>query len=558
MTVAALRRAVALAALLAVAAPAGLAAQPAAMTVAAPAGYPALVQLFADWRAAILPPAPDGRADYGPAAVARRAALLAGFRQRLTAIDTTGWPVAARDDWQLVEGELNGLDFELRVLRPWARDPGFYATVIADWSDVPRHEGPLAHPNLNLYDFAYPLTPNDERRLTAMLAAVPGNLAAARVNLAGSDAHDLWAYGSAAFVEQSQVLAKLGAGTLVMNTLDGRRPADLRGAGPALHRAIAAAKAATDDFATWVAAEAPKRLGPSGVGKDNYNWYAKNVARVPYDWDAQALLLRRELDRATASLRLEEVRNRAVPPLPTIEDPVAYKALVDAREARFSRFMADAGLIPDTEWARAAIAGQHVDFTPAAERNFFAQVTAHDPLPLIAHFTHWIDLARYRETTNASPIRRTPPLYNIFADRSEGFATAYEELALQVGLFDDVPHGRELVWIMLANRAARGLASLQVQANQIDLAAAGKFHAAWTPRGWSDAASPLVGFEQLLYLRQPGYGASYITGKLALDRLIADASHAEGANFDLRALMARVAAAGIVPVPMIEAEVLAQ
>ena len=66
---------------------------------------------------------------------------------------------------------------------------------------------------------------------------------------------------------------------------------------------------------------------------------------------------------------------------------------------------------------------------------------------------------------------------------------------------------------MLANRAARGLASLRVQANEIGLDEAGKFHAGWTPRGWSDASSRLVGFEQLLYLRQPGYGPSYIVGK---------------------------------------------
>ena len=83
---------------------------------------------------------------------------------------------------------------------------------------------------------------------------------------------------------------------------------------------------------------------------------------------------------------------------------------------------------------------------------------------------------------------------------------------MQAGLYDDVPHGRELVYIMLANRAARGLASLYVQANMMSLAEAGRFHASWTPRHWSDPNSKLVGFEQLLYARQPGYGPSYIVG----------------------------------------------
>ena len=75
---------------------------------------------------------------------------------------------------------------------------------------------------------------------------------------------------------------------------------------------------------------------------------------------------------------------------------------------------------------------------------------------------------------------------------------------------------------MLANRAARGLASLYVQSNELTLQQAGRFHAQWTPRGWSDPASSLVAFEQLLYLRQPGYGTSYITGKLQFERLISD------------------------------------
>ena len=48
-----------------------------------------------------------------------------------------------------------------------------------------------------------------------------------------------------------------------------------------------------------------------------------------------------------------------------------------------------------------------------------------------------------------------------------------EEIAMQEGVYDDEPHGRELVWAMLANRAARGLASLRVQNNEMTLEEAG-------------------------------------------------------------------------------------
>lgn len=527
---------------------------------AAPAREAALTLLFRDWRAFVQPRIVRGVPDYSAAAMAAKAAALPGYRARLAAIDRTGWNAAALGDYRLVEAEMNGLDFSLRVLKPWARDPSFYQTVFADQSDVPAHEGPSAQPNIDLFAFTYPLSRADDATLTALLGGVPAMLAAAKTNLAGSTAHDLWAYGDRGFIEQSRTLAALEQGTLTMRTIAGKPLAKMDGASPALRRAILAARAATDDFARWIAAEAPRRTGPSGVGKADYDWYLSHVELNPYSWDQQVLLLQRELDRSLASLRLEEVRNRALPPIAEIADPAAYRRMADARTARFNDFLVATGLVPDRPYFRAALAAQTSDYVPPAERNFFAHGTALDPLPLLSHSTHWIELARLQHEPHASPVRAVPPLFNIFADRSEGFATAMEEVVIQAGLYDDIPHGRELVWIMLANRAARGLASLHVQANEMTLAEAGRFHAEWTPRHWSDPASPLVGFEQLLYLRQPGYGPSYIIGKLQLDALLARASHeAEqtGRPFSLRETMARITAAGIVPPALIAAEMFA-
>lgn len=527
---------------------------------AAPAatGHTQLVQLFADWRQFNHPAIKRGRPDYSAKAMAAKAARLPDFRRRLATINTTDWSASQRGDYRLVEAEMNGLDFFLRVLRPWARDPGFYQTIFAEMSDVPAHEGPSAEPNIDLHNFSYPLSQADDAKLTEMLGAVPARLADAKRNLAPSQAHDLWAYGDRAFNEQAEVLQKLEAGTLVMNDLDGKRPASLDRASAALRAAVRNARLATEDFARWVNAEAPRRTGPSGVGKANYDWYLKHVLLSPYDFEQQQTLLQRELDRSLASLRLEEVRNRAVPPATEISDPAAYRRMADARTEKLYRLLIDASFIADRPYYRAALAAQTGDYTPPTERNFFTHVTAIDPLPLSSHQTHWIELARLRHEPHPSPIRDKPPLFNIFEDRSEGWATAMEEVVMQAGLYDDSPHGRELVWIMLANRAARGLASLRVQANEIGLDEAGKFHAAWTPRGWSDASSRLVGFEQLLYLRQPGYGPSYIIGKLRLDHLLALASHRaeqEHRPFDNRAAFAAILASGIVPPAIIEDEV---
>jgi len=552
------RIALCVAAVVAVAAPI-TAVWPQSPAVAAPSGsaHSQLVQLFADWRAFNHPEIHNGRPDYSAAAMAAKAARLPEFRQRLAAIDRTGWTAPQIGDYRLVEAEMNGFDFFHRVLRPWARDPGYYQTIFAEMSDVPAHEGPSAEPNIDLHNFTYPLSRANDAQLTKLLGGVPAMLADARTNLAGSQAHDLWAYGDRAFNEQAEVLAQLEAGKLVMNDLGGKRPASLTGASPALRKAVHDARLATEQFAAWIKAEAPRRTGPSGVGKDNYNWYLSHVLLSPYDFDAQKVLLQRELDRSLASLRLEEVRSRAAPPIVEISDPAAYRAMAEQRQAKLYALLTGAGFIADRPYYRDALNGQTSTYTPPAQRNFFTHVTALDPLPLSSHQYHWIELARLRHEPHPSPVRQLPPLFNIYEDRSEGFATAMEELVMQAGLYDDIPHGRELVWIMLANRAARGLASLRVQANEIGLAEAGKFHAEWTPRYWSDASSRLVGFEQMLYLRQPGYGPSYIVGKMELDHLLAVASHRaeiEHRPFVFSDAFAAILASGIVPPAIIEDE----
>ena len=52
--------------------------------------------------------------------------------------------------------------------------------------------------------------------------------------------------------------------------------------------------------------QAPSKTGPSGVGRENYTWYLRHVHLVPLSWEDEVRLLKRELDRAHASLRREE------------------------------------------------------------------------------------------------------------------------------------------------------------------------------------------------------------------------------------------------------------
>ena len=93
---------------------------------------------------------------------------------------------------------------------------------------------------------------------------------------------------------------------------------------------------------------------------------------------------------------------------------------------------------------------------------------------------------------------------------------------MQAGLYDDNPRVKELVYIMIAQRAARGLGSLYAHANEMTMEEAGGIHSEYTPRGWMKTEKELLLFEQHLYLRQPGYGTSYITGKHLVENALAD------------------------------------
>jgi Bacterial protein of unknown function (DUF885) len=532
---------------------------PAAKQLEDPAGYATLVKLFEQWRDFEHPVMQANVPDYGPVAIAAKAAALPTWRERLAAIDTHGWPVEQLDDYKLVKAEMNGLDFNLRVLRPWARDPAFYVSVWAARTDVPLREGPSVYPEIELYTYRFPLAMSAQRELITRIGAIPALLAQAKENLKGSDARDLWVFGVRELRGQTLTLRALAAGALTVSTLEGSQHADISAAAPELKTAITRAQKATEDFVAWLEREAPSKTGPSGVGKDNYTWYQQNVHFVPFTWDEEVVLLRRELERAQAALKLEEHRNRKLAQLEPVRDAAAFDQLAQTRLDKFVDFLVKQEIIPDKAYLRAALIPQLGHFVPEEQRVFFTRVTHREPMLLFSHDYHWFDLSRMRDEPHASPIRRRASLSNIWDNRAEGFATAFEEILMHAGLYDDNPRAKELVWIMLANRAARGLASLYVQANEFDLEKAGRFHAAWTPRGWADPKDSLTGFEQLLYLRQPGYGTSYITGKVLVDRLMAEYAHQQelaGRPFALREFMDRFNGAGMIPVVLMEDEMI--
>jgi hypothetical protein len=498
--------------------------------------YAELVALFEDWRDFEHPGLRDGAPDYTAEAMARQVSELPFYFSRLAAIDVSAWPIDQQVDHHLVRAEMNGLDFNLRVLRPWARDPAFYQSIWTDQSDTPAHEGPTHHALVELWTYTFPLFPEAEARLTNELKTIPPLLAQARQNLVGN-ARDLWLSGIDNIREQAAALEGLAQSTI--------------SAGDALRGAIEAALGATLSLVDWLEAQAPSKTAPSGIGKENYTWYLRNVHLVPLSWEEEVALLERELDRAHASLALEEHRNRNLPQLEAISSPEEYDRRAHEAVTQYLAFLDEADILPVRDYMDPALRSHIGRFAPMESRNFFQTAIHYEPMTLWTHFYHWFDLALMEIEPYASPIRRGPLLYNIFDSRSEGLATGVEEMMMHAGLYDDNPRAREIVWIMLAQRAARGLGSLYVHANEFSMKEARDFHVDWTPRGWMREDLDLLGFEQQLYLRQPGYGTSYITGKYLIERLLAQRAKQLGDNFTLSGFYADVDALGVIPVSLI-------
>jgi hypothetical protein len=82
---------------------------------------------------------------------------------------------------------------------------------------------------------------------------------------------------------------------------------------------------------------------------------------------------------------------------------------------------------------------------------------------------------------------------------------------------------------------------------------AGAIHSTYTPRGWMKTEQELLLFEQHLYLRQPGYGTSYIVGKYLLEDALADFSRLKelkSEEFKLKDFLDQLNTVGNIPISL--------
>jgi uncharacterized protein (DUF885 family) len=94
-----------------------------------------------------------------------------------------------------------------------------------------------------------------------------------------------------------------------------------------------------------------------------------------------------------------------------------------------------------------------------------------------------------------------------------------------------------------------------MQSNEFTLEQAAAYASANTPRNWLSLQGNLVRGEQHLYLQQPGYGISYVVGKVEIEKAMAARARQLGDKFTFKSFMDEFLAVGQIPVSLVRWQV---
>lgn len=498
---------------------AGTAAQTAERPAGPPNGqgsYDDFVAMFTRFHAWRTERPADGGVDYSPAAVERRREQLRTFQAFLPNFAVAQWDRHQQVDWLAVRAQMDLEDFTLNVTKPWARDPGMYVDEIQRlaYTDLPLQGAELA-------------------AFRTRLQRIPASLAQARINLdsVAGDYADL-------------ALHNLSNGDGVGHGMPYRAVepagtigwfADLRGRAerqqPELVADIRAAERAIEEFRQWLTANRPRMTARAGVGHAAYDWFLTNVRLMPYTSDEVVVLARRELDRLWAFYTTERHRNRNLPELQIARSGEEYEAQLAGTDAMIRRWLVEEEILTVPDYMPRTYQEMGFNAPWIVRPNgpmFWEQIQFRDASPDHLHATfpgHRFDGQAGRRVQH--PIRA----HISDSGRTEGWGFYLEETALQLGLFDERPRTRELIYIFGLFRAARTIGDVRMQRNEMNVEQVMNFWKEWTPYLDDNVARVDAG----IYLRRPpGYGMTYTIGMMQLQQLLVDRRRQLGDRFVLR------------------------
>lgn len=477
----------------------------------------------------------DGVPDYTAATMEKQWRGLEDYQRRLAAFDITGWPVSQQIDWHLVRAEMNGLDFYHRVLAPWSSDPAFYLMTQGG-------AGPAMSGFEGLWRHEPPFSDEERSEVQTLLRAIPKIYDQARTNLTDGE-RDLAIIALWAAPREARMYREIA------DELADHHPdlvADARAAGDAVL-----------SYAEWIETNRDRMTAPSGIGKENYNWWLQNVHLSPYDWDEAYLIVQQEYNRLVTFLVLEEHRNRDLPPLEIADTAQKYHDSLHQALNYVVEFLREDEILTVPDWLDPADYSDPEDPPePLPESpSIDHKAREREILPGETHefIGHLFD--EQRDELDERPIRGAGRRFNMEWMRLEGWAVALEELLMQAGVLDERPRrGREVEYLMNVSHMSLALPDLEMHANEITFDESRQLCAEIMAKGWSQKDEPMVWYEMESNLRFPGFHTGVVVGKAHFMKIFRERAMQLGEDFVLRDFIDEFLSAGIIPMSLIRWE----
>jgi len=484
--------------------------------------------------------------DWSAAAVEKQRTELATFEDRWRKLDDRGAPVSQQVDHRLVGSALERVHWELDILKRWQRDPNFYIdqtlTPVGEALTVP---GP--------YD------ETQSREILTRLNSIPAILQQARQNLV---------LPPAPFAEIA--INSLGNIRSRLEQVAKALPPETTIVAAEWQAAAERAATALEEYRQWLQKALPALPAQSAIGRENYLWFLRNVALIPYTPEELVVRAEQEWRRAVSFEDIEANRNRLQPPLVMAATLQEFVARNQKAETEVREFVARREILTLPTWLQhftlrplppylAALADfvETDDFTspsrldqnairyvapPSPTGGYFWIADAKDPRIQIVHegtVGHYGQLCT--SWKNPDPIRRH--YYDSGANEGIGFYA--EEMMLQSGLYDDSPRTREIVYNQMRLRALRVIADVKVALGTLTLEQAADFLQRNVPMGAESAWTEAVEMGAL-----PGQKITYQAGKLQLVQMMADVRLKQGGQFSVRKFHDYVWLNGNVPIAL--------
>ena len=501
--------------------------------------------------------------DFSAAAIAREISELKATRSTLRAFTPASLTPDERADQRILDGVIDGWLLEQETLQNWKRNPMIYASALSDG----------VH---NLMTMESSPASDRLRHVISKLNGVPAFLATARTNIANPPK---------LFAERGVVMMK-GASGMIANDLPVAFAA-LKGTPlmDSLTRAIAVAKPAIDEYATYLEREViPKATGDFTIGADAVARRYHGEELMDISLDEMVKLGERELIAQQTAFRTAAAR--------ISKDKKAIDVWLEVRRNHPKRGEVVAAAQRTVDSLTAFVRAKGLAMIPAGERVVvqpapvfdlgFASMHASPPLEKTpvksiyyitdaradmtdAEAEGWLERFSYAGLVNTSAheampghwlhstyMRKTPGKVrriwiglNPFPQPSsgqDGWAHYAEQLVVDQGYAGGDPQYQLAQLSDALTRVCRLLSGIKVHSHQWTLEQAQQCF-----ENEAYVAAPAAKREAERAAYDPTYGG-YFLGKMGLLTLRKDMQQKEGKAFNLRAFHERVMTDGIAPI----------